>query len=147
MNPQLLRAALAAALALAAAGASAQVTVKNAWIRATVPVQKASGAFMQIVSAQDARLVAVATPVAGLVELHQMDMKGGMMNMRHVETIDLPAGKTVELAPGGYHVMLLELKRQMRAGDTVPLTLVVEGKDKKRSTVAVTATVKPLTAH
>ncbi|HZX28997.1 MAG TPA: copper chaperone PCu(A)C [Telluria sp.] len=147
MNPQLLRAALAATLALAAAGASAQVTIKNAWIRATVPVQKATGAFMQITSAQDARLVAVTTPVAGLVELHQMDMKGGMMNMRHVESIDLPAGKPVELASGGYHVMLLELKRQMKAGDTVPLTLVVENKDRKRSTVAVTATVKPLTAH
>ena len=147
MNPQLLRAALAATLALAAAGASAQVTIKNAWIRATVPVQKATGAFMQITSAQDARLVAVTTPVAGLVELHQMDMKDGMMNMRHVESIDLPAGKPVELASGGYHVMLLELKRQMKAGDTVPLTLVVENKDRKRSTVAVTATVKPLTAH
>ena len=73
-----------------------------------------------------------------------MTMEKDVMKMRAVKGLDLPAGKTVELKPGGYHVMLMDLKQQMKEGDTVPLTLVVEGKDKKRSTIEVKAPVKPL---
>jgi copper(I)-binding protein len=136
---------LAFAMSIAfAASASAQVTVKDPWIRATVPAAKASGAFMQLQSAQDARLVEVRTPVAD-AEIHQMQMKGDRMNMAPVDGVDLPAGKPVALASGGYHVMLMQLKRQLKEGETVPMTLVVENKkDKKRTNVEVQVPVKPL---
>lgn len=125
--------------------AHAQVTVKDPWVRATVSAQKATGAFMQITSAQDARLVEARSPVAGVVEIHEMAMEKDVMKMRALPNgLALPAGKTVELKSGGYHVMLMDLKQQMKDGDTVPLTLVVEGKDKKRTTIEVKAPVKPL---
>ena len=125
--------------------AHAQVTVKDPWVRATVSQQKATGAFMQITSAQDARLVEAKSPVAGVVEVHEMSMEKDVMKMRAIPELALPAGKAVELKPGGYHVMLMDLKQQMKEGGTVPLTLVIEGKDKKRSTVEVKASIKPLT--
>ena len=112
--------------------AQAQVTVKDAWVRATVAQQKATGAFMQLQSAQDAKLISAQSPVAGVVEVHEMAMDGGVMKMRAVPSLALPAGKAVELKPGGYHVMLMDLKGQVKDGDTVPVTLVVEGKDGKR---------------
>ncbi len=135
---------VAAALIIAAFPVLAQITVKDPWVRATVSQQKATGAFMQITSAQDARLVEAKSPVAGIVEVHEMTMEKDVMKMRAVKALDLPAGKSVELKPGGYHVMLMDLKQQMKEGDTVPLTLVVEGKDKKLSTIEVKAPVKPL---
>ena len=134
-----------AALIFAAFPVMAQVAVKDPWVRATVPAQKATGAFMQITSAQDARLVEAKSPVAGVVEVHEMVMEKDVMKMRAIKGLDLPAGKTVELKPGGYHVMLMDLKEQMKEGATVPVTLVIEGKDKKRSTVEIKAPVKPLT--
>jgi len=78
------------------------------------------------------------------VEIHEMSMEGSVMKMRAVPGLDLPAGKTVELKPGGYHVMLMDLKKELKAGDTVPLTLVVEGADKKREIIEVKAPVKAL---
>jgi copper(I)-binding protein len=134
----------AAVLALASISVHAQVVVKDAWARATVPAAKASGAFMQIESKTDARLVGVSSPVA-TAELHQMSMQNNRMAMAHVDAIDLPAGKTVSLAPGGYHVMLMGLKRQLKEGETVPVTLVVEQKGGKRDSVEVQVAVRPLT--
>ncbi|MGZ3181348.1 MAG: copper chaperone PCu(A)C [Telluria sp.] len=138
------RLAFVAALLLASAGALAQVTVRDAWVRATVPAQKTSGAFLTITSARDAQIVAVRSPVAATVEMHQMDMRSTTMNMRAVDAIALPAGKTVDFGAAGYHVMLMELRRQLKAGETVPLELLVEEKNKKRLTVTVQATVRPL---
>lgn len=124
----------------------AQVTVKDPWVRATVPAQKATGAFMQLTATQDARLVEARSPVAGVVEIHEMAMEKDVMKMRALPNgLDLPAGKGVELKPGGYHVMLMDLKQQMKEGDSVPVTLVVESQDKKRSTIEINAPVKPLT--
>ena len=100
---------------------------------------------MQITSTQDARLIEAKSPVAGVVEVHEMSMEKDVMKMRAIPELALPAGKAVELKPGGYHVMLMDLKQQMKEGGTVPLTLVIEGKDKKRSTVEVKASIKPLT--
>ena len=141
---RIIRATVLSALVSAAVSAHAQVTVKEPWVRATVSQQKATGAFMQITSAQDARLVEVSSPVAGVVEVHEMVMDKDVMKMRAIKALDLPAGKSVELKPGGYHVMLMDLKQQMKEGDMVPVTLVVEGKDKKRSSIEVKAPVKPL---
>jgi copper(I)-binding protein len=125
--------------------ALAQVSVSDPWIRATVPQQKAAGAFMQLRSVKGGRLVEVKTPVAGRVELHQMAMEGQTMRMRAVEAIDLPAGQTVNLASGGYHVMLFDLKRQLKDGEQVPLTLTVLDAGGKRESVTLSVPVKPLT--
>lgn len=128
-----------------AASAAAQVSVREPWIRATVPAGQATGAFMELVAAQDARLVEVRTPAAGIVEIHQMSMQGDRMMMSAVDGIDLPAGKPVALASGGYHIMLMDLKRQMKAGESVPMTLVFQKKkDSKRESVEVQVPVKPL---
>ena len=136
------------ALALTAALGTAwgQTTVKDAWVRGTVPQQKASGAFMQITSAQGGKLVAVSSPVAGVTEVHEMAMEGTTMRMRAVGSLELPAGKAVELKPGGYHVMLMDLKQQLKAGDAVPLSLVIEGKNGSRETIDIQAPVRALGA-
>ena len=131
-------------LALAAQMACAQTTVKDPWVRGTVAQQKATGAFMQLTSAQGGKLVSAKSPVAGIVEIHEMAMEGSVMKMRAVPGLDLPAGKAVDLKPGGYHVMLMDLKQQLKEGETVPITLVVEGKDKKRETIEVKAPVRQL---
>ncbi len=143
MKPPQRLVALAAALGLAGA-AAAQTTVKDPWVRGTVATQKASGAFMHITSAGGGKLVAASSPVAGVVEVHEMAMDGNVMKMRAVPALELPAGKSVELKPGGYHVMLMDLKQQLKPGETVALTLTIEGKDGKRETVEVKAPVKPI---
>jgi periplasmic copper chaperone A len=135
---------LAIAIAAFAGNVNAQVTVKDPWIRSTVPQQKATGAFMQLSAAQDTRLVEAKSPVAGTVEIHEMKMENNVMKMRPVQGVDIAAGKAVDLKPGGYHVMLMDLKEQMKDGASVPVTLVFEGKDKKRETVEIKATVRPL---
>lgn len=129
-----------------AAPSWAQTTVKNPWVRGTVAQQKATGLFAQITSAAGGKLVAVSSPLAGVAEIHEMSMVDGVMQMRAVPGVELPAGKTVELKPGGYHVMLLDLKRQVKAGQTVPVTLVVESKDGRRESIKVEATVQALGA-
>ena len=128
----------------ALAQASVQVSVIEPWVRATVPQQKAAGAFMRVQSNTAARLVGVSTPVAGRAELHEMAMENNTMRMRQVDAIDLPAGKAVNLASGGYHVMFFDLKRQLKEGETVPVTLVVEDAAKKKSSVTVEAKVQPM---
>lgn len=136
--------ALAATLAFAAS-AMAQVSVTAPWIRATVPQQESTGVFMHLQSRQEARLVDVRTPVAKAAEIHVMEMHGHTMKMEQVGGIDLPAGKGVNLASGGYHIMLIGLKRQLKPDEVVPLTIVVEGRDKKRESITLDVPVKPLT--
>lgn len=135
-------------IALIAASASAfaqsSVEIKDPWVRATVAQQKATGAFMQLTAKADSKLVEVQSPVAGVIEIHEMAMDNNVMKMRQIPGLALPAGKAVELKPGGYHVMLLDLKAQVKEGDVVPVTLVFEGKDGKRETVEVKAPAKPL---
>ncbi len=143
---RLLALALASLVSLPAlAQVSSIVNVSDPWIRATVPQAKVAGAFMRLKSARPAKLVEVKSPVAGRVELHQMAMEGQTMRMRAVESVDLPAGQTVNLAAGGYHVMLFDLKQQLKEGEQVPLTLVVQDAAGKRENVALSVPVKPLT--
>ena len=134
-------------LASFVASAHAQVTVKEAWVRATAPQQKVASAYLQLTSAADARLVEARSSVAGAVEMHESRTENGMMKMRPIASVALPAGKTVEFKPGGYHFMLMDLKGPIKEGQSVPLTLVVESKDGKRENVEVKAAVRPLTAH
>ena len=138
--------ALAAFVGLFSLAASAEVTVAEPWVRATVPAQKATGAFMKLTSDADARLVSAASPVAGVVEIHEMLMEKDVMKMSPVQALDLPAGQPVELKPGGYHVMLMDLQAQVKEGDQVPLTLTVENKDGSRQAIELTAPARPLNA-
>ena len=147
MQKSFLAAPLLAALALfGSAVAHAEVTVAEPWVRATVPAQKATGAFMRVKSDTDARLVSAASPVARVVEIHEMLMDKDVMKMNRIDGLDLPAGQSVELKPGGYHVMLMDLQAQVKEGDAVPLTLVVENKDGSRQTLEVTAPARALNA-
>ena len=139
-------AVLAAGGLAAAPTAWAQVTVADAWVRGTVTGQKATGAFMQLKSLADTALVAAASPVAKIVEIHEMKMEGGMMKMNAVDRVALPAGKAVDLKPGGYHVMLMDLVKPLQDGETVPLQLTFEDKARKKQTIDVKAVVRPLAA-
>lgn len=136
--------ALALALALLAGAAQAQTTVTDPWVRGTVAQQKATGMFAQITSAKGGKLVSASSPAAGVVEIHEMIMEGSTMRMRAINALPLPAGQTVALKPGGFHVMLMDLKAPLNAGATVDVSLVVEGPDGQRETIAVKAPVKAL---
>lgn len=116
-----------AALSLVCGTLQAQTTpavdVSHAWVRAAGPGQMATGGFMHITAKSSMQLVAVSTPAAGVTEVHEMKMEGDIMKMRAVKALALPAGKTVELKPGGYHLMLMDLKQPFAKGSTVPMTL------------------------
>lgn len=115
---------LSTTLLLACSALQAQtVEVKDAWIRTTVQGQQGTGAFMNITAKDGAKLVGASSPVAGVVEVHEMKMEGDVMKMHAVPSLDLPAGQTVQLKPGGYHVMMMDLKQTLPKGSTVPLTL------------------------
>jgi copper(I)-binding protein len=122
-------------LTLSAATAYAQVTVNDAWVRATRPAQKVGAAYMTLQSPQDATLVKVESPAAGTVEIHSMTMNDGVMKMRRLEELPLSAGESVKLAPGGFHLMLFDLAKPMQAGETVQFTL--HFKDSAGNTSAV----------
>lgn len=122
------------------------VQVADPWVRATVPQQRATGAFMILTAKSDSRLVGVASPAARVVEVHEMTLSAdNVMRMRAIEGLELPAGKPVELKSGGYHVMLIDLAAQVKEGDHVPLTLTVETADGKRESIAVKAVARSLT--
>ncbi len=118
---------------LAANGVQAQVTVKDAWVRATVPQQKATGAFMELNAVKDTRLVSASSPRTHSVEVHEMKMEGDIMKMRAMPVLDLPAGKKVDLKPGGFHVMLMDLKAPLVKDSTVPMTLLFKNAQGVRS--------------
>jgi len=104
---------------------SQSVQVQGAWVRSTVPGQKASGAFMRLTAATGMRLLSITTPVAGVAQVHQMRLEGDIMKMQALpDGLELPAGKTVELKPGGYHLMLLDLKMPLKKDSSIPMTLV-----------------------
>ncbi|AWM92495.1 transporter [Pseudomonas sp. 31-12] len=123
---------------------SAEIQVKNAWVRATVAGQQSSGAFMTLKASKDSKLLSVQSAVAPTVQIHQSSMKDDVMSMHQVEYVALPAGKSVSFEPHGYHVMLLELKAQIRKGDTVLLTIIVENADGEIDRIGVEAEVRSL---
>jgi hypothetical protein len=131
---------VAGCLAAQAAWA-ANISVSDAWARATMPGQRVSGAYMQIQSDTDARLVGVSSPAVPRVEVHEMKMDGDVMRMREVKAIDLPKGKTVSLEPGGFHIMLMNLQKPIGVGEVIPLILTVESGG-KRQTVEVKAAAR-----
>ncbi len=103
------------------------VTVTDAWARATVPGQKATGAFMKLTAKDSVKLVGVSSSAAGVAEIHEMKMDKDVMKMAALPNgLDLPAGKAVELKPGSFHVMLMDLKAPLTKDTNVPLTLVFQ---------------------
>lgn len=119
---------------------SAQIKVENAWVRATVPKQQATGAFMKITSVEAVKLTAVTTTVAKTNEIHEMKLEGDVMKMRaHPNGLEIPANTTVELKSGGYHVMMMELDKAIKAGDVVPLQLEFTDAKGKKQTLTVNA--------
>ena len=142
MKTLLHTAAIVAALLSAPAWAqTAAVKVEGAWARASVQGQKATGAFMRLTAKDGARLVRAESPAAALAEVHEMKMEGDIMKMRAVPALDLPAGKTVELKPGGYHLMLLDLKAPLAKDTAVPLTLVFQDAKGAESTLNLSVPV------
>lgn len=136
-----------AAAAFAGAAHAGAIEVDNAWVRATVKGQQATGAFMTITAKESARLVGVSTPVAGVSQVHEMTMDAGVMKMGEVKGgLALPAGKPVALKSGGYHLMLMDLKSALVTGTSVPLTLVfkdAKGVESKVELMLPVAAVAP----
>lgn len=132
ISPFIIATALWAGNALAHPEA-AHVVVEGAWARATVPGQQGSGAFMRLTAKEPLTLVAVRTPAAAVAEVHEMKMDGDVMRMRALTALPLPVGQTVELKPGGYHLMLQQLKAPLVKGTEVPLTLEFQAPDGKLS--------------
>jgi periplasmic copper chaperone A len=146
LSKRLARAAIFLTLAAAAASAFAEVTVTQPWVRGTVAPQKVTGAFMKLTSTRNAKLVGASSPAAKLAEIHEMVMVKDIMRMRPVAEIALPAGKEVELKPGGHHIMLMGIARQFKQGDVIPITLTVRESDGATRTVEVSAAVRDLAA-
>ena len=130
------------ALMLAPGAFAQSVKVENAWARATVPGQKTGSVYLDLTSAADTALVAAGSPVAARAELHSMSMDGGVMRMRALPRVELPAGKTVKLAPGGMHVMLVDLKQPLKAGDKIPVTLSLQASGTSLTTLKLDVPVR-----
>jgi copper(I)-binding protein len=110
--------------ALAQTAAAGAIKIENAYTRATVPGQQVAGGFMKIENKGAAdQLVSASSPAAGEVQLHEMAMDGNVMKMRQVKDIAVPAGGAVELKPGGLHLMFMNIKAPLAAGQTVPVKL------------------------
>ncbi|MCW5621307.1 MAG: copper chaperone PCu(A)C [Burkholderiales bacterium] len=138
--------AVVAAAAWMAGAQAGEIEVRDAWARATMPGQKVAGVYMTITSAATAaRLVGVDSPASQAAEIHEMRHENGVMKMRRREVLELPAGEAVKLAPGGLHIMLMDVKQPLAAGGEVALTLTIEQEGKRR-TVAVKAPVKAVGA-
>jgi len=135
---------LALGLGALVAVARAEVSATQAWVRGTVAAQKSTGAFVTLRSTEEATVVGVSSPLAQTVEIHASTMSGGVMHMQAIEALALPAGKTVALAPGGYHVMLIGLRKPLQEGDVVPIDFIIENRHGKRSQIEVRALVRPL---
>jgi len=125
---------LAASLFLSSHVVAQSIAITNSWVRATVKGQKATGAFMTVTSKENAKLVAVSSPVAGIVEIHEMKMDKDVMKMSALPNgLDLPAGKAVDLKPGSYHIMLMDLKLPLTKEVAVQLTLTFQDTSGKKS--------------
>jgi len=132
------------ALLMATSVAAQVVVVAEPWARATVQGQKATGAFMKITSKEGAKLVGVSSPAAGVTEIHEMKMDKDVMKMAAVPSLDIPAGKSVELKPGGFHVMLMDLKAPLADKSSVPVTLTFENSKGVKSQVELQVPVKSM---
>ncbi len=133
-------------LAVFSLNAFAQVQIQDPWVRATVPYQKATGVFMLLHADKDIQLVQASSPLAAVGEIHEMKMQDNVMKMRQIDGLSLSAGKPIALKPGGFHIMLMGLQRQVKEGELVPLVLTFEAADGSREQIRLDAPVRSLTA-
>lgn len=122
--------------------AHAEVKLTDTWVRASNPGQSVGAAYVTLSSPQDVTLVYVETERAGSVEMHSMTMQNGIMKMRSMEELPVPAGKPVKLAPGGLHLMLFELPTPFKTGEQVKFRLCFKDKQGKITDQFVTMPVK-----
>jgi copper(I)-binding protein len=134
------------ALVIAGSAFATDVAVTDPWVRSTVPGQPVSGAYMTLTSKAGATLLSVTTAAAGEVEVHEMKTENGIMKMRAIDKLDLPAGKPVSLSPGGYHIMLMSLKGPLKVGEKVALELTLSNRAGKQEKLVVQAPIKAATS-
>jgi copper(I)-binding protein len=106
--------------------AAESVKVTRAWVRAPAPGQNTAGGYVELTSDRNLAIVSAGSPAAARVEVHATTVDGGVMRMRPVSQLELPAGRTVKLAPGGTHLMLIDLKRPLKTGEKLPITLSLQ---------------------
>ena len=131
--------------AFAQAGGTSEINVEQPWARATPAGAMTGAVYMTLANKTDTadRLTAAASDVAGKVQIHEMAVVNGIMQMRQlVDGLAIPAGGSVTLKPGGYHVMLIGLKKQLIAGQTIPLTLTFA----KAGTISITVPIQSIGA-
>ena len=141
---KLLASFLLAASVAAPAQSGAPVKVEGAWARSIVPGQQSSGAYMTLTGSEPLTLLGAETPAAGIVEIHQMKMEGDIMKMRAADTVPLTPGQPLQLAPGGYHFMLMDLKNPFKAGTQIPFTLRLRDAKGKVRTVPLRLPVQAM---
>jgi periplasmic copper chaperone A len=137
MSIKLLAFAASLVVASAALAQTSQLEVSNAWARATPGKAETGAAYLTIQSPTADRLLSASSPVAKKTELHTMSMEGMVMKMRPLAGLDIPAGQTVTLKPGGEHIMLEGLNAPLREGQSFPLTLTFEKAGSRTITVAI----------
>lgn len=150
MKNLMLGAWIALAAPFALAQSASPVTAEGAWARASVQGQKASGAFMRLTAREKLTLTGVASPVAGVAELHEMKLEGDVMRMRAIPGLDLPAGQAVELKPGGHHFMLMDLKAPLKPDTRIPVVLTFRNAKGETSQLELSVPVRsgpPEAAH
>lgn len=138
LQQKLLRATLAFLLTIGyalamtanAANIENQVSIKDAWVRATNPGQEVGAAYMTFLSAKDTTLISIESDATKSVEIHNMSMENGVMKMRMMDTLALVANKPYKLSPGGFHLMLFDLKKPLNIGEPVSFTLTFKNKNK-----------------
>lgn len=118
--------------------------IEDAWTRATAPGQDTAGVDFSITSKRDAKLLGVTSTASSTVEMHSMTHENGVMKMREVEAIELPAGQRVNLGESGYHLMLIGLKAPLKPRTSIPLTLTIKAAKRRTVKIKVRAEVKPL---
>lgn len=138
----LLSAMFIASILISACSKQDSIEIKNQWVRASNDGQDVSAAYMTIVSNEDTSLITIDSDVADVIEIHSMSMENGVMKMRMLDTLDLVAGKPTELSPGGFHLMLFDLKKPLAAGKEAHFTLHFKNKAGQEKTISVTSPIK-----
>lgn len=126
---------------LACSKQAPEINITDNWVRATAEGQDVGAAYMTITSASDTSLVKVESSASDSIEIHSMSMENGVMKMRMLEQLDLKAKTPNKLAPGGSHLMLFDLKKPLRADETVSFTLHFKSQAGKESIATISSPI------
>ena len=133
---------IAFTLLLTACEVNNRVAIMDAWARANAPGQSVGAAYMTLMSADDSTFIRAETPIASSVEIHSMTMNDGVMKMRMLPELPLKAGIEEKLTPGGFHLMLFDLKKPLLVGEKLDLTLTFRDATGKVTQQMVTLPIK-----